>query len=169
MTATASPAPPRKKRSCLPTCLILLLLSGCLLVALAGGGYYAVQSAQLSPMALQARLNGTSEFSVINTAGSELTIEMTQLDPAMGNHHSTRLPGWNHWTLVVRERCAGKVSAWFVTAEGLPADAVCSLNLNNGDIYQFIVVPEGIVVAKEGASQQGADELDVLTSSLCQR
>ena len=168
MTPALAPAPKKRRRSCILVSLILLLLSGCGLLLLAGGGYYAVQSGQLSLMQLEAELNGTGELSVINTTEGVLTVEILQLDPAAGE-------GAINETLQLESLDIGgqgglppgRYQIDFSSDVGAPADSNCILTMARSDVVQFLAVPEGIIIIQEGATQIKADDLDILTSTLC--
>ncbi len=45
----------------------------------------------------------------------------------------------------------------------------CTIVAENGDVYRFVAVPEGLAITREGEPAQSAAELDASTSSLCRR
>ena len=54
------------------------------------------------------------------------------------------------------------------SGESVPA-AECTFLVGRGDSYQFVVVPEGIAVVREGQTVQDSAELDMATSSVCRQ
>ena len=63
----------------------------------------------------------------------------------------------------------GKYRLVFESSENHTLDLDCTLQVERGDRYQFVAVPEGIAVTLEGYGADEVDEIDAETSSLCGR
>ena len=172
MTAVSSPTkkPKQRRRSCLLGCGLFLLVGLCLLTLVAGGGYYLVQNGQLSLLQLQAQLNGAAEISVTNLADGELTLALTQLDPAAEETPINETIQLESYDIGGRAGLPpGRYELAFSSADGAPAAANCTVRLENGDLYRFVAVPEGIMIVRDGATQTDGAELDVAQSALCRQ
>jgi len=168
--AAAAPAPvgaTKKGRRWWLTCLVLLLMSVCCLGLVGGGGFLAVQAGSLSAMQLSAQLEGVGDLSIANTAGEAVTVRLIRLDTEEGEMSIDSeaiapfdISGYGGLT-------SGRYRLEF-SGDSTQA-ASCTFLIGRGDSYQFVVVPEGIAVVREGQAAQDAAELDMATSSLCRQ
>lgn len=162
---TPAAAPQRRRgRGCLWTILIILGV----LVVLAGGGYWAIQSGRLSAMQLQSRISGEASILIYNLADGPLEARLVQLDSAegensLGGETLNQFESGGYGALE-----PNRYQLTFNTS-GAPPPQTCTMQLARGDAYVFVAVPEGITIVNERANQTTADDLDVAVSSLCRQ
>ena len=160
--------PQNRTRSCLIGCLGIMLIAGCTLACLAAGGYWLYTSGTLTRRDVQNALGfGYGEIMVTNITEDTLRIEMTRLDTEDGE------PA--HFNTVRAEPLdragMGGLSPgrYLLELAGSTLDASCTLQIESGDAYQLVVVPEGTAITRKGYEPTSADELDLATTSLCRR
>jgi len=163
----------KKKRSPWVTCFILLAgfacLSVCCLALVTGGGYYAFTNGLISQReAFNALGMGTGEISIVNIADDTLDTELIRMDTESGSPETI-----NNENIAPFEISGyggiqpGRYELRITTPSGIPAGGVCRMTIASGDAFQFVAVPSGIAVSKEGTSAQSADDIDMSTSGLC--
>ncbi len=165
--APAKPAP-EKRRRWLVTCLVLVVLLGCVLTIAAAGIYYAATSGILNRRTVLNTFGaGYGEVSFINLTDSTLEADMNPLDAGEdsiqldydGRFAPFDIGGWGaiqpgRYQLEIR-------------LDGPPESGTCTLQIGSGDSYQFVAVPEGLAITLKGATASSPDDLDMQTSSLC--
>lgn len=171
---TPPPQPPRRRRR-RPSCLVIVLVLavvGCLGVIVIGvGGYLLVQSGTISLNQREIRNAlgvGTGEIGLVNIADENLSADLMRLDTESGQPERA-----DSATVVPLEIAGfggiepGRYELTLSTEGGAPAGGTCRLVITSGDSYQFVAVPEGIAVTREGADAQSAEDMRLDTSPLC--
>ncbi|MBP7963283.1 MAG: hypothetical protein KBG20_14025 [Caldilineaceae bacterium] len=159
---------PPKKRSRLRGCLIWLLILVVILAALAGVGYFAVQSGAVSLMQLEATMQGAGEISVVNASDAELTVRYIQLETENGDptpQETNRLAPLDVGGL--GGLLPGSYRIEFSSQGEGPPLATCTLRLGRGDQFTFVALTQGLVVTRKGTNAQDRADLLVESSSLC--
>ena len=111
---------------------------------------------------------GTGEISIVNIADDTLDTELIRMDTESGSPETV-----NSEDIAPLEISGfggiqpGLYELHISTASGAPAGGICRMSIASGDKYQFVAVPEGIAVTKEGTVVQTATDVDMSTSSLC--
>lgn len=168
-----TPSTQKKKRNPILTCLmvfgIIACVSVCLLTAVGAGGYYAVSTGRLSQReVLNAVGMGAGEINIVNIADDTLDTELIHLDTESGE-----LATVNSKSIAPFEISGyggiqpGLYELHITTPSGVPIGGVCKMSIASGDSFQFVAVPSGIAISKEGEDAQSADDMDMATSGLC--
>lgn len=168
-----APSRPKKKRSPILTCLLILVIiacgSFCLLTAVGAGGYYMISTGQWGQREiLNAVGRGTGEINIVNIADDTLETELIRLDTESGSPETV-----NNEKIAPFEISGyggiqpGLYELHITTSSGAPVGGVCRLTIASGDAFQFVAVPSGIAVTKQGVDAQSADDMDMVTSGLC--
>jgi len=167
------PAKPKKKRSPILTCLMILgvfaCVTVCLVAAVGGGGYYAFSNGLLSQReVLNAVGLGRGEISIVNISDDTLETELIRLDTESGSPETVNSENLAPYDISGYGGIQpGEYELHISTPSGIPAGGICRLTVGSGDSFQFVAVPSGIAVTQEGVEAQNADEIDMLTSGLC--
>ncbi|MFH2129330.1 MAG: hypothetical protein ABIK68_03070 [bacterium] len=160
----------KKRNTCLIVGLVLVGLCLCSLVILGGGGYYLYSNGQLSYNQVLNWFNlGPAEIQIANLTDGVLSAEMTWTDPDTGETShwgSKELASFDISSF--RDLAAGKYQLTLSTSNGIPFGGTCRMNLKGGDLIEFIAVPEGIGVILSGGNVTAPEEVNMLTSPLCQ-
>ena len=169
--AASVSAPPetKKGRRWWIACLVVVLLScGCLALA-AGGGYFAVQAGSMSALQLSTTLRGVADVSIANLDDYPLSAELNQLDlpDEEAEFDRMQLEPFDIGSFASLQ--PGRYDIDFESVNNPRVVLSCTIVVRKGDVYQFVAVPEGIAVSREGYSSQESEELDVSTSSLCRQ
>jgi hypothetical protein len=163
-----------KKSSCFRNCLIvgvtLLIVSCCCIVLLGGGGYYLYQSGELTPRTILNTLGfGVGEIQVVNLTDATLQADLYQLETESGSPESFEELSLDTYDMsAIGYILPGSYELRFSFSGGDPLGGSCWMQVESGDVYQFVAVPEGIAVALEGYEPSDPAELDIVSSSLCQ-
>ena len=163
----------RKNRRPWVTCLVVLAGFTCLMVccvtAIGVGGYYAFSNGLINQREILIAIGmGTGEISIVNIADDSLNTKLVRIDTDSGNPETI-----NSETIAPFEISGyggiepGRYELHLTTSSGIPAGGICQLQITSGDVFQFVAVPSGIAVSKEGMQAQGADDMDMSTSGLC--
>lgn len=157
---------PKKRRWWL-TCSVIVLLSCFCLALVGGGGYLAVQAGSLSAMQLSAQIAGAANVDIVNLDDNALTVDLDELDVPEENAEfdRERIESFDIGGFASLE--PGRYRLAFESSGNALLTVDCIITLENGDSYQFVAVPEGMAITREGEPAQDAFELDVSTSSLC--
>lgn len=144
-------------------CLALVLL-----VLVCGiGGYWAVQSGALTPANLLNLVGlGPADIEVDNFRDDRIGVRVTQTDSGkdpvpLGDFVLSAFD-----VQAFRIPQPGKVRVEFVTASRASI-AVCNLSVRSGDRYQFVALPDKIVVNRVNSPPTVGRDLILATSSLC--
>lgn len=160
----------KKRNSCLIVGLVLVGLCLCTLVIGGGAGYYLYATGQLTFNQVLNWVNlGPAEIQIANFSDGELYVEMTYTNEETGET--------NHWGSKELASydissfgglSAGEYQLTFSASNGLPTDGTCYLTVKGGDLFEFMAVPEGVGVILSGAKVATPEEVNILTSPLCQ-
>jgi len=166
--SSSQPKQTRSRRgTCLIPCGIGLVIFVCMLVVLGGGGYYMISTGQFSYIQISNMIGpGTGEISIVNLDDGKIRASITRLDAPEGgteNAGDQSLEALDIGGFGALE--AGRYLLEIQATNG----GKCYLDINRGDEYQFVIVPEGVAVTLAGNTVQSADEIEMKTSSLCRR
>lgn len=178
--ATPSPPPapivaeaePRRRRGCLRSCLIVALVGACLLAVLAGGGYFLFQNGTINRGMIEGMLTGgRGEISVANLTDAFLEAKLIQLegteDGQPQTYSSVELDSLDIGP--IGSIPPGRYELIITGSDTNPPEALCRMRIEGGDVYQIVAVPEGIAITLEGEGAATVDDVDVVTSPLCNR
>jgi hypothetical protein len=168
-TAPVAPPPTPQRKSntgCLiGGCFVLVLV--CLLSV--GGGFLAYQSGAFT---LNNLLNivglGPGSIEVDNFRDDKVEVKITQLEPPKDSspiQSSFRLGAFDVHSYTVTQ--PGKYRIEFATTDKNTKLGTCNLNVQSGDHYQFVMLPERIAINRANKPSSVGNDFVVETSSLC--
>lgn len=131
-----------------------------LLAVAAGVMYYLVHSGRVSLIGLSAMLEASGDIAIANLGDVEVS---AVLDPADPDSDTAPL------AVDVAAFETGGFGSVPSGAYALRFDpgGTCALEMARGHAYTFVIVPEGIAVARAGYRPSGGDDVDMATSPLC--
>ena len=146
-------------------CVALVLLC----VAFSAGGYWAYSSGALTlTTALNIIGQGPADIEVDNFRDDKIEVGITQLDVTKDSIPTQGALKLNVFDITsFRVPQPGKYRVDFATADKRTTLGTCALTLRSGDVYQFVALPDQIIVNRaNNPSSVGAD-LPIATSALC--
>ena len=154
----------KKKRRWWLTCAIAVFALLCCLGLVAGGGYLALQSRDLTALALSAQFSGYSQVDLANLDDHTLSVDIQRLDVTEDEvfNKILRLDAFDTGSFTNLE--SGRYQLQFNSESNANLALGCTLSLEANDQVQFVAVPEGIALSIEGRDTASAAELDVATS-----
>lgn len=163
---TAPPA--QKSGGCGRTLLIgcLVLIVAC--VVLGGGGYLAVASGMISQRTLlQLAGLGPATLSVNNFRDESVFVQIRRIatDQDSSFSNSMELNAFDVKQITLGD--GGLYRVTFALASSRAALGECTLRARGGDEYQFVTLPERIVVNRVNSPGSVGRDLLVATSALC--
>lgn len=162
---------PQKKKSRLVSCLlttgIIVLVLLCLLIIIAGGGYYLYQKGTFTQKELMNLVGmGTGEISIINTREDSIEVHMFRLDTESGSpEENSQLDLAPSAIDGVANIDSGRYRVDFTS--GGSSLGSCTMRIKSGDVFQFVIIPEGIAITREDKPPKSAAEINIVTSDLC--
>ena len=150
------------------------LIGGCIVVMLVcvlsvGGGFWAYQSGAFT---LNNLLNlvglGPGSIEVDNFRDDKIEVKITQLEPPKDSspiQMSFRLSAFDIGSKTIAQ--PGKYRVEFSTTDKNTKLGTCNLNVQSGDQYQFVMLPERIAVNRANKPSSAGSDFVVETSSLC--
>ena len=166
--------PPRKHKkrgrfTCLQRLLIAGIAGGFLLLGLVAAGYTAYATGAIGQRELLALIGqGRGEVNLINLSDDRLDARLERYEEESGSYESYDSASAAPLEITGRALEQGQYILTLSTPGGVPVGGTCALTIQQGDVYQFVAVPAGIAVTKEGYTAQTADDMKLATSSLCQ-
>jgi predicted component of type VI protein secretion system len=174
----APAAPPRRGPGCwvwlIGGCLVLIV--GCLVVA--GGGFFAYQSGMITQNTVLNVVGlgpADMEFDNFRDEPIHMTIVSLDVTPSPSaepgsfdvnaNASSLELGSFDIYNWHVPQ--PGHYRVDFSLTSGGDELGTCTLNLKSGDQYQFVALPERIVVNRANHPSDNGPDFVVETSSLC--
>ncbi len=165
--------PPSKKRGrgCLVTCLLALALGVVLLCVVGAGGYYLYTTGAINQrQILNAIGQGAGEINILNASDDSLDANLSRLDTESGEPESvgsftiepTEIDGF---TMIE----PGRYQLEIVFASGSPGGGTCTMKIVSGDYYQLVAVTGGVAIASQRQRAETGADLNMATSSLCQK
>jgi hypothetical protein len=152
-------------RTLLLGCLVLVVACG----LLAGGLYLGVTTGAVTTRTLLNLVGlGPARITVNNFRDDEIRVHILQLDvpdDSFPAQTTLDLDPFDVKSFSVGN--AARYRATFALQADDSALGECILRVNAGDDYQFIAVPERIVVNRENSSPARGSDLVVATSALC--
>jgi hypothetical protein len=134
-----------------------------------GGGFWAYQSGAFT---LNNLLNvvglGPGNIEVDNFRDDKIEVKITQLEPPADSSPiktSFRLGAFDVHSYAVTQ--PGKYRVEFSATDKNTNLGTCNLNVRSGDQYQFVLLPERIVVNRANQPSSTGRDFVVETSSLC--
>ena len=171
--AVSSPSEPKKKRNPILSCLMILgifaCVSVCLLTVAGAGGYYMVSTGRWSQREILTAVGmGAGEISIVNIADDTLETELIHLDTESGSPETVNSENVAPFEISGYGGIQpGQYELHITSPSGIPTGGICRMSIASGDSFQFVAVPSGIAITKEGTNTQSADDLDMATSGLC--
>jgi hypothetical protein len=160
----------KRKRRWWVCCLLIPLIFVCGITILGGGGYYLYTNGTINQRSLLNLVGqGPGEISLINISDGNVYFAAVRLDtedgePTVANDDTLEplvIGGFGGLS-------PGQYRLEIEPQSGVPAGGDCLLEIKSGDKLQFVVVPEGISVIRDGYDPLTADEMILETSPLCQ-
>ena len=150
------------------------LLAGCLVLILGGcaagvGGYLAYQGGMLTPDMLLGLVGlGPAAIEVDNFRDDRVYVSIIQLDAPVNSTPLGASLDLNAFDIrTYRVGQPGQYQIDFGSSSGAADLGSCSLNVRSGDQYQFVTLPERIVINRIDNPVSVGTDLIVSTSSLC--
>jgi zinc-ribbon domain len=164
-------APVRQGRSPCGCCFTVFIVIILLLVATGGIGWYLLQNGTITQRGILNTLGmGTGEADVLNLTDGDLSVALYSLSdgsdpPSMPTTLSLKSTDSNSFISIK----PGRYSLTFTATVGGDASGTCSLQMGSGDVYQFVVVNEGVVVTSEKYTPTTVEDMNMATSALCKK
>ncbi|MBN1317190.1 MAG: hypothetical protein JXA42_17030 [Anaerolineales bacterium] len=170
--SSSNPTQKRKRSrfvSCLLTSGIIVVILVCLLAIVIGGGYYLYSQGTITQKQIFDMIGmGAGEISIINTLDDPTRIELYRLDTETGEPERDMLLESEPLAIdALANIDPGLVRIDFTPAGGT-AIGSCTLKIKSGDLYQFVLVPEGIAITQQDKPPETPAEMNIETSKLCQ-
>lgn len=166
---------PRRKRSPLLTCTAILILlfvacvCGSAVIVGAGGYLYSNNIITLNDILNIANL-GPGEIQFVNLSDDTIEIELRSIDDEDGETHQVDSASMKPYDMTSFHSISkGRYELSITAPGGSITGDTCYLNLKGGDAYHVAVIPEGIIIALEGMKINGPEDINMATSSLCER
>jgi hypothetical protein len=163
--------PPRRGIGCgwliLGGCFVLL--AGC--IVLGGAGYFAVSSGAVTLETVLRWVGmGPATVEVDNFRDDAIVVTILQLDTASEDFPFQASLNLNAFDVHSREiGTAGRYQVDFGTEVAPASLGSCVLRLDSGDHYQFVTLPDKIVVNRVDDPVSSGTDLIVSTSALCRQ
>ena len=160
----------KKRRTCLIVGLAIVVACLCLTVVLGGAGYYLYSSGQLDLSEISGWLGfGPGEIQVINLSDGEIEAVLTRINAEDGETYSEGDGKLAPYDIKTFRSLNGELYTLEINVyNGLPVSSSCTVKMKGGDIYRVVVVPEGTAITLEGENVTRVEEVNILTSPLCQ-
>jgi len=147
------------------SCLVLLVL----IVACAGGAFFAIRSGALTTATfLNLAGLGPARIEVDNFRDDAISVNFLQTDAAKDStpiQGSIQLKAFDVSTFHTPQ--AAKFRIDFATTAGRSSLGSCNLSVHSGDQFQFVALPDKIVINHVNSPPQSGTDLVVQSSSLC--
>ena len=160
----------RRRTTCLIVSLGLIVTCFCVTVILGGGGYYLFSSGRVSLNDVLGFVGlGPGELQVSNLSDSMLYVEVAYIDEETGERYNAQSLEMDPYDIRILPGLTPREYHITISSEfGEPPGGSCLLNLGGGDIVSLVAVPEGVVVYREGDQVSTSEEVNLLTSPVCQ-
>lgn len=151
-------------RGCLIVCLILIAL----LAIVAVGGFLAYQSGALTPAMLLNLIGlGPGDIEVDNFRDDAIQVNIRQVDAPQDSTPASGALNLNPFDIKsFRAQNPGRYRVDFALKKG-GALGTCTLTVKSGDQYQFVTLPDGIMVNRVNNPPTVGRDLVIGSSSLC--
>jgi hypothetical protein len=168
---TAPPEPPAQKtgggcgKPLACGCIAIILL--CVLIGV--GGFLAYQSGAITPAtALNLVGLGPGDIEIDNFRDDTLYVTITQLDVPPDSTPARKSLEIKSFDIQAhRVQNPGRYRVEFGAARGSANLGTCTLNIRSGDQYQFVPLPNNIVVNRANNPVSVGADFIVATSALC--
>jgi hypothetical protein len=152
-------------RGCLFTCLLLMVL----LAVITAGGFLAYQSGAITPtMALNLVGLGPGDIEIDNFRDDTLYVTITRLDAPPDSTPARKSLEIKSFDIQAhRVQNPGKYRVEFGAARASANLGTCTLQIRSGDQYQFVPLPNNIVVNRANNPVSVGADFVVATSALC--
>lgn len=152
-------------RGCLIACAILVGL----LAAVAAGGFLAFQNGLITQTTLLNLVGlGPGDIEVDNFRDDTLYVTITQLDVPSDSTPTRKALEIKPFDIQAhRVQNPGRYRVEFGAARGSANLGTCTLKIRSGDQYQFVPLPNNIVVNRENNPVSVGTDFIVATSALC--
>ena len=150
------------------------LLAGCLILILGGctagvGGYLAYRAGTLTPVMVLGLVGlGPADIEVDNFRDDGVYVSIAQLDAPADAAPLVSTLDLNAFDVrIYRVGQPGEFQVDFGTSSGAADLGSCRLSVRSGDAYQFVTLPERIVINRVDDPVELGTDLIVATSALC--
>jgi len=160
----------KKRNSCLIVGLGLVAACLCAAVILGGGGYYLYSTGRLSMDDVLGFVGmGPGEVQVSNLSDGMLSVELTYMDEETGEERTAESLEMAPFDIRILTGLTPREYQITIRSEfEMPPGGTCRLNLAGGDTVSLAAVPEGVIVYREGDNPSTSEEINLLTSPVCQ-
>lgn len=133
------------------------------------GLFFAYRSGYINTFQIENALGiGYGEVSVMDMRDGPLTAQIIPFDRDNSEVFDDVLDLKKYEISSFRALNPGSYTIEFADANGYSLGD-CTLAIKSGDLYQFFAVPSGIAVLRTGYDPTTPEELNILTSSICQQ
>ncbi|MBI5303988.1 MAG: hypothetical protein HY868_17770 [Chloroflexi bacterium] len=164
------PSPqPKQSRGCagwlVPGCLVLVAL----VVVLGAGGFYAFQNRLITLNTVLSLIGmGPADIEINNFRDDGIDVTVRELNPAQGSSPSQGSLRLNAFDVkAYRAQNPGRYRVEFRATRGAVDLGACALTVKSGEQYQFVVLPERIVVNRANNPSTVGTDFVIQTSALC--
>jgi len=113
---------------------------------------------------------GPGEIQFVNLSDDTIEIELRSIDEEAGETYHVDSASMNPYDMAsFRSISKGRYELSIAAPGGSITGETCYLNIKGGDAYHVAVIPEGIIIALEGKKFNNPEEINMATSSLCER
>jgi len=156
--------------TCLIIAAVIAVIGFCCLVITGGIGYFLYRNGQFSiNQILSFSSVGPSEIQVINLSDGPIEVKLERISEDSEENISKGALDLSPYDISsFHELSSGEYILQINVPNGLPPDSTCKLNIERGQIYRVVTIPEGTVIALDSNEVDSIEELDISTSSLCQ-
>ncbi|MBT8395715.1 MAG: hypothetical protein HKO65_06555 [Gemmatimonadetes bacterium] len=139
-----------------------------LVVVLIGAGYVAMKTGYLNPMQIARWFEPTpGEVSLVNLTDGDMTVRLVRLDTESGLEEGEGIVRVESMSI---DGLGGLVPGGRFRLEiqgPARASGQCVLQIERGETYRAVAVPEGIALTRQGWEARSAAALRMETSPLC--
>jgi hypothetical protein len=160
----------KRRNTCLLAAMGILAACLCASLLLGGGGYYLYRTGGLNLNEVLGFVGmGPGEVQISNLSDSTLEMVMTYIDEETGEERSGESVQLAPYDIRILPNLTPREYQIVINSNlGLPPGGECRINLRGGDTVSFVAVPEGVLVYRDGDNVSSSDEVNLLTSPVCQ-
>lgn len=162
------PVPSQKKKHGCGCCLLVVLTLLFGLIAAVAGGFFAWRAGYINQIKILNTIGqGYGEISVVNVSDTTVEVEITPLTSDASELLETILEIEPEEISSFRALKPGTYQLDVSNSFGV-SRGTCMLEVVSGDVYQLVIIPQAVAITRESQHSTSPQELNILTSSLCQ-
>lgn len=160
----------KRRNTCLLPALGIVALCVCATVGLGAGGYFLYRSGRLDLNEVLGFVGiGPGELQISNLSDGELYLEISYKDEETGEQRSEESLELAPFDIRILPSLTPREYRITIRSEfGQPPDGECRIILRGGDTISFVAVPEGVLVYRDGDQVSASEDVNLLTSPVCQ-